>query len=296
MNISKFILRLPKNLRKHKFIQLLLLIFPDSSIQKISFNNKATVFVDLRDAAPRQALITGLFEPEFFDIAKPFLIKGGVFFDIGANWGFCSYGLVSLINKQNLECHLFEANPVIAKILDKSKLLYPDFIIQVNNCCVTDREGISNLTINSNDLGQSFIDNEGTYTIDNLILDNYIEKNNIKKINFMKMDIEGYEPFAIKGCINSLKQGIIEVVYFEVVPSHLRRNGYDPSDCFKLLVSFGYELFFCKKRDWDLGIVSSENSFEYDLNGYPLKLSKMNQFPDGYSTDILAIHNKFIKL
>jgi hypothetical protein len=90
MNISKFILRLPKNLRKHKFIQLLLLIFPDSSIQKISFNNKATVFVDLRDAAPRQALITGLFEPEFFDIAKPFLIKGGVFFDIGANWGFCS--------------------------------------------------------------------------------------------------------------------------------------------------------------------------------------------------------------
>lgn len=45
MNISKFILRLPKNLRKHKLIQLLLLIFPDSSIQKISFNSKANVFV-----------------------------------------------------------------------------------------------------------------------------------------------------------------------------------------------------------------------------------------------------------
>ena len=117
MNISEFVLWLPKNLRRHKLIQLLLLIFPDSFIQKVSFNGEAKVFVDLHDAAPRQALITGLFEPEFFDIAKPFLAEGGTFFDVGANWGFCSYGLINLINRYNIQCHLFEANPVISNIL-----------------------------------------------------------------------------------------------------------------------------------------------------------------------------------
>src|ERR1700691_5245790 len=110
MNISKIVETLPAVLRRHTFIRLLMQLFPNDNIQLVRFNDCAKVFADLNDANARQYLITGCFEPEFFTIAEPFLRCGGCFFDVGANFGFCSFGLMAKMPETTISFHLFEAN------------------------------------------------------------------------------------------------------------------------------------------------------------------------------------------
>lgn len=291
MNIYKIIAQLPPVLRRHKLVRLLLFISPDSRIQLIQFNESAKLFADITDPNPRNCLITQIFEEEFFLIAKPFLVKGGVFFDVGANFGFCSFGLMGCLKDIDMEYHLFEANQNIYEILLMSKDLQITQNIYINHCCVTDKEGISKLNIVKKNLGQSFISKAEGQAVDNITLDKYINKSS-KKINFMKIDIEGWEPFALKGAINSLTSGIIETLYIEISSVNLARNGFVPNDCFKLLEEAGFELFYCKPADFESKIVNPDKIFNLSINGHSLKLAYMDKFPEQHQTDILAIHKQ----
>lgn len=292
MNISKILSLIPPFFRRHKLIQFFLLISPQSRIQLIQFNGSARLWADLSDPNPRNYLLQETFEPEFFEIAKPFLSEGGVFFDIGANFGFCSFGLMSCLPKQKLEYHLFEANPNIYQILLKSAKLHPDQNFKINNRCVTDQEGISKLKIIKHQLGMSFISDEGDLEVTNLTLDQYIREFSIQSIYFMKIDIEGWEFFALQGGKNSFQNGIIKALYIEISSVNLGRNGFYPEDCCEFLRNVGFQLFYCKRADLESRWIDDSKSFILTLNGYPLRICPLVNFPKNYQTDILAIHNQ----
>ena len=90
MNIVSLMCRIPPVFRRHKVIQALMFLFPNSRVQTVRFNGEAEACVDLCDPQPRQLLITRSFEPEFFKIARPFVTNGGAHFDVGANYGLSS--------------------------------------------------------------------------------------------------------------------------------------------------------------------------------------------------------------
>ena len=46
----------------------------------------------------------------------------GVYFDLGANFGLCTFGLVP---QKKMKYHLFEANDYLIKFIKKSVKLYP---------------------------------------------------------------------------------------------------------------------------------------------------------------------------
>ena len=46
-------------------------------------------------------------------------------------------------------------------------------------------------------------------------IDAYCHENAIEHVDFVKMDIEGYEPAAIRGATRMLREGRIEVIQFE---------------------------------------------------------------------------------
>ena len=79
MNITKIIQALPTFLRRHKLINFLLFLSPQSQTQLVQFNDNASAYANVSDPFIQTILITKSFEPEFFSIAAPFLSKGGVF-------------------------------------------------------------------------------------------------------------------------------------------------------------------------------------------------------------------------
>lgn len=290
MDIHKIIHYLPRFLRRHKVVRFLLFLSPESRIQLVTFNGSARLFADIRDPFARNYFLVGGFDLEFFIVAKPFLSKGGVFFDVGANFGFCSFGLMGCLDRSDVEYHLFEANGDISKLLFRSAKLHPDHAIYVNHCCVTDVTGFSRLNVTHDNFGSSFISEEGTQEVKNLALDTYICERSVSRVNFLKMDIEGWEVRALRGAMNSLKTGMIDAVYMEVSTQNLSRAGFFARDCFALLKEAGFSLFYVKRSDFESGVADKGKAFTLDINGYPLVVAELDNFPAKHLTDILAIH------
>jgi FkbM family methyltransferase len=291
MNIGTVIKTLPRPLRRHSLIRLLLKLSPGSHIQLLHYNDSAGALVDLNDACARQYLIKGIFEPEFFSIAAPFFARGGVFFDVGANFGLCSFGLIAELQAVKASYHLFEANEEICKLLSQSALLHKNTDIHINWCAVSDGPGTSSLQIVDGEVGQSFISPKGCQSVNNLKLDHYVHTHAIKRVNLMKMDIEGHEPLALRGAQKSLEQGVFDSIYVEVSTSNLSRNNFRVTDCLNLLKNSGFELFYCKPADFQI-LSLGERSYIIDINGSSLKVAPLIHFPDSYQTDILAVHRR----
>jgi hypothetical protein len=49
-----------------------------------------------------------------------------------------------------------------------------------------------------------------------LTLDQYIHDSGIARVDFMKMDIEGYELFAMEGARDAIREGKLPTVFFEL--------------------------------------------------------------------------------
>ncbi|AFY71120.1 methyltransferase FkbM family [Thalassoporum mexicanum PCC 7367] len=296
MNISKIIYALPRFFRRHSTVRLLLGLFPNSQIQLVRFNqDSAQLFANITDPRIRNYFVKSEFDQaHFFDVAIPFLAKGGVFFDVGANFGFCSFGVMGALPQVEIKYHLFEANADIYSALGQSASLYTDYTdrqIVINHCCVSDHEGVSKLNIVEDHLGASFISEQGNYQIKNLVIDNYVENSSINKINFMKLDIEGWEPLAIKGAMRTIQNGTIDAIYTEVIDQNLSRSGYTSAAFIDMLKAGGFELFYFKQSDLNhLSDSYLGDRFSLDINGYPVALAKLKGFPAEHHSDILAIH------
>ncbi len=290
MNIPKVVHLFPRFFRRHKLVKLLLLLSPESRAQLITFNGSSRLFIDMADPVARSYFFAGGYDPEFFSVAKPFLSKGGVFFDVGTNFGFCSFGLMGCLSRNDVEYHLFEANVDICRLLLQSATLYPDKNIRVNHCCVTDTHGVSRLNLVSSNFGGSFISERGTQEVSNLILDDYICDHSIGKIKLLKIDIEGWEVHALRGAMNSLASGIVDAVYIEASTENLSRAGFSVEDCFGLLRDAGFHLFFFRSNDFKSGIADRRGVLNLNINGYPVKVARLSGLAGEYHTDILAVH------
>ena len=105
---------LPKFLYRHKMDFICKFGWQDCVIP-VRYNSNARTVIDLRDPEPRNVFIQKQFEPDFFDLANSFIGEKGTFFDLGANVGFCSFGLIPA--HQRTAFHLFEANPNLIPLL-----------------------------------------------------------------------------------------------------------------------------------------------------------------------------------
>lgn len=292
MNIAKILDPLPQFMRREKLVKLLLMCSPKSSIQLVTLNNGATLYADVSDPFPRSYFLTRSYDSEFLRIAHFFLSEGGVFFDVGANFGFCSFGLLAELKNKNVEMHLFEANSKLSHLLKKSKQLHSKVKMWVNSTCVGKEKGIAKLKVESKQLGESYVSEEGSESVQVITLDDYIREKRIEKIRFLKMDIEGSEVDALEGARKSLESGCIEVLYLEISALTLNRFGKSPEDCFNFLKELDYELFYAKKNDFDSGVASFENATDLNHEDMWLKVAPLHDYPNEYDTDILAIHKK----
>jgi FkbM family methyltransferase len=245
---------------------------------------------DLTDANARSFFRAGVFEPEFFEIASPLIPDGGVFFDVGANFGWCSFGLFGRRPAGNIRFFLFEANPSVLKCLQQSIVLNPAGDFHLIHGCVLDKNGFSKLEFSVDHTGDSYYSGPTTGGIPNIVLDQFITEHQISTVDLLKMDIEGAEPFALDGAKVSLAEGIIKAIYVEVLDENLERQGRNPEEVISVLCESGFSIFWCKPQDFELFPELKDTSIRVSSKHGSFLVSPFERFPGDAHTDILALH------
>ena len=201
---------------------------------KVDFKKRIKTFWDrdmmvyLADGDATSLYFFGILYGDEFNITK-FLIKNlnfnDVFYDIGANYGF--YTLLAQEFIKEGEIHSFEPNPKIFKLLKENSNLGKFKNTYINELALSDQNGEAEfydlLDSRRHSGAGSLIKYERfkkyrVIKVKTIKLDDYVL--NHKPPTIMKIDVEGAEPFVLKGGLNLIKN-YTPLIIMEFIPDSL---------------------------------------------------------------------------
>ena len=150
-------------------------------------------------------------------LAKP------VCFDVGANKG--EYSMILAKYLPEAEIHAFEPHPSTFKTLEKNLEQFEN--VKVNNFAFSNSAGTTKLWDYNTEDGTSHAslsraslirsDTEKVVEVEARMstIDEYLRENGIEKVHFLKVDVEGHEIEVLKGAVNALTEGKIEIIQLE---------------------------------------------------------------------------------
>lgn len=198
------------------------------------------------------------FEEAEIIFLNKFLKPGNVFFDVGANIGLFSLHASKRIGTEGRVCS-FEPSPETYKRLKKN------FEVNDINNAVAENVGLSekkdilkfNVSNSGYDAWNSFanLSDVGEFNcidVPVISLDEYIIREKISKINLIKIDVEGWELFVLKGATNLLSSDDAPVLMIEFTETNTFSAGYYCGELFDYMKSFGYEWYSYNAQDNEL--------------------------------------------
>lgn len=136
----------------------------------------------------------GIFDRPSYEMCIRNCNKFRIAVDCGAHVGSWTYPLSNIFKK----VYAIEANPAnyeyLVKNVDKKKN------INLHNIAIGESSGAVDIVSGSQNSGQSHVTSGNSIKLD--MLDNIIPDIDKPLIDFIKMDIEGYELFAVRGAID----------------------------------------------------------------------------------------------
>ena len=221
-----------------------------------SLANGCTFYLDPASNFGMRLIKDGGYEPECTDAILGILGEGDTFVDLGANEGYFSILASKKVGK-NGKVFSIEPQQRLWEVIEKNYELNYCSNATIIPYAVSEKEEklIINLypTINT---GASSLSNEenfgktrnnmrkkffGTQHIQTKKLDKLAEDYHIGKIKLIKIDIEGFEFFALKSAQDLLKNKQIENILIEFHPPQLKDLGQSAEEIVEFLKSFGYE-------------------------------------------------------
>jgi FkbM family methyltransferase len=198
------------------------------------------------DAVGRHIFKNSDYEKDLSDfICRHVLFEeGDIALDIGANIGWYSLLLNNLM-PEKCQILAFEPDPLNYELLLFNLKLNNASKVLAINCALSEKDEVKKLyRYSSRNLGRhSLLDiNEGEYIeVRAFSLDNYIQNNKIGfgRVKFAKMDIEGYEYFALSGALKVLDN--VNCLISEFVPARIKSGGIDPMLLIQLLIGRGFK-------------------------------------------------------
>lgn len=171
--------------------------------------------------------------------------------DIGANIGWYSLLLHRLMPTSGT-IYSFEPDPLNFQLLGENvHLNQADNIVSVNKALSNERDEMKLYRYENKNLGRHSllaINSSDYVNIETLILDDYLVEQGVdfKKLKFAKIDIEGYEYFALQGAKKTLRH--IQCLVCEFEPEHILKGGLNPMDLIDFLIAEGFQAHLIKAR------------------------------------------------
>lgn len=169
--------------------------------------------------------------------------------DIGCNVGY--YSLLSAKDQKIKKVYSIDGNITNIKMLDMTSTINDTDKISAINMCVSEAEGYyipgnkDTIDRNGNIGGLTFVKTSSTNGVISTTIDMIINKYAIDDILIMKVDIEGGELDALKGCTKTLKTNIIKNIILELSP----KFNNDSKEILTMLINSNYDIYNIPNRD-----------------------------------------------
>jgi FkbM family methyltransferase len=171
-------------------------------------------------------MASGTYEPEIRDLIKATLQEGDTFVDLGANEGYFSILASQMVGPTGKVVAIEPQERLWGVILRNIQLNHCTNVQLVPYAIGERKEEVEFILTPSINTGSSSIVKSSrnrlwkrqmsrTTTLDNLL--------GKGKVKLIKIDIEGYEYFALKGASKVLKAGQIENIILELHPAQLKQ-------------------------------------------------------------------------
>lgn len=176
------------------------------------------------------------------EILTSLLHSNDVVIDVGSNIGTLSLLFASKILPEGKVISI-EAHPTIFNFLQRNINLNGNLQprIDLYNYAVGEKEGKIHFSDKFNDdmNGISLSDNDLSCTMKTL--DNILSSYSYETIHLLKIDVEGYELFALQGAIETLKK--THIVYFESFEEQFQKYGYSTNKIILFLNNEGFHVY-----------------------------------------------------
>jgi len=206
--------------------------------------NEFTFYIDPVSDLGIRLLTEACYEPDMTEKILHVLELGDTFIDLGANEGYFSIVASKKIGKSG-KVYCIEPQERLWSIILKNLQLNEIYNVQLIPYAASDKKEISEMILTpSVNTGSSGLVKSGrnriwakqrivTTTLDELINSNV-------KVKLLKVDIEGFEFFALRGAESILRNGQIENLIIELHPQQLKLLGHSEVDINAFLSGLGY--------------------------------------------------------
>lgn len=209
--------------------------------KRIAKNHDGTFLLFENDFISRQILQGKPWEPHFREVIK-LINSGDCVIDGGANFGYNAVMMASRTGPSG-KIIAFEPQRLIYQQLNANFLLNNIHNAFTFKCALSNKSGLNvqmnpvNLNAPNLNIGDTSVGKGGEFTT-TLKIDDL----NLEKLDFFKLDIQGYEVFAIEGAIQSLMK-YKPFVFVEIEPHQLARHNCKAEQVVELLKGIGYKMF-----------------------------------------------------
>jgi FkbM family methyltransferase len=196
--------------------------------------------LDLSDPTQAQAYLIRRYEPGVVAALIRLIPRGGVFFDVGANIGLISFCVG--IRRPDLTIIAFEPDPANVTRWHRNLELNNGVNAALEETAVGAERREAQL-IRGDESGWSFIAPSGSepgVTVPMVTLDAYVRAHGFTTVDGLKVDVEGYEPYVLKGATSLLEKQAIRCIVCELEDSLLERSGFTRNDVLSFLAGYGY--------------------------------------------------------
>jgi FkbM family methyltransferase len=245
--VLKFLISNSEWMFKFPLIQTIAYKIADVLVNQVSDQNgffEIFGFKMKKGRTTRYAILTGESEPITTKLISESVKDGMVVFDLGANIGIFTVLLSKLVGK-NGQVYAFEPDPELNEILKQNVENNNLQNVFVYSYAISDQSKKSKFSINHKQDGDNRL-NSSTMTqdmvdVETITLDEFCKKNNILP-DFLKMDIQGSEPKAIRGMKNTLRNCSKIKIISEFYPDAIIDVGDSPNEFLEMLNKLGFTI------------------------------------------------------
>lgn len=164
-----------------------------------------------------------------------------IIIDVGANVGYYTIALAQKVGK-NGKVIAIEPDPETFNILKKNCELNNLANVELHNVAISDQEGSLKFFKSEAHSGKSSLvpnSSSQTITVNSITLDNLLGKN-FSQIHWLKIDVEGFEFFVLKGSASILPK--TQNILIEVHEEIMRKQNQKPEELIKILTDSGFKV------------------------------------------------------
>lgn len=219
----------------------------------------------------------GEFEPAVTKIIAAMVRPGDVCLDIGANFGWYTTLLRSVVGTSG-SVHAFEPVPRIYQTLKRNLALAGSpSNVHLNNVALGDKPGTAVMHIFAGlPNGHTSLSTQGRddfTTVESplIVLNNYLDEAQVGPVNFIKMDVEGAELMCLRGADALFQQEVPPIWMIEMAEATTRGFGYLPNE----LV-----MFLRDRADYEFYAVDEYTREVFPIDGFA---------PDQIGANVLCV-------